>query len=172
MKQFVRLAGLVVVLGFAACSSSDSGSGGVGGAGGNAGSTSAGGAAGMGGSSGAGGISAAGGYAASAGSSGTSGTSGSGGNGGVGGTGAAGGDGGACGPTLMGQGCPDAGETCAYPSHQCRCAQGLWICSLCPDIAPLTGASCASMISVCTYPGANQCTCGGVPLPVWSCTKS
>jgi hypothetical protein len=161
MRQFVRLAGLVVVLGFAACSSSDSGSGNTGGAGGTAGSTSAGGTAGMGGVSGAGGISAAGG------------TSGSGGNGGVGGTGASGGDGGvACGPTLMGQGCADAGATCAYPSHQCRCTQGLWICSLCPDTAPPTGASCASMTSVCTYTGANQCTCGGVPLPVWSCTKS
>jgi hypothetical protein len=162
MRQFVRLAGLVVVLGIAACSSSDSGGGNTGGAGGNAGSTSAGGAAGMGGSSGAGGVSAAGG------------ASGSGGNGGVGGTGANSGDAGsvACGPTLMGQGCADAGATCAYPSHQCRCTQGLWICSLCPDTAPPTGASCASMISVCTYTGANQCTCGGVPLPVWSCTKS
>jgi hypothetical protein len=65
-----------------------------------------------------------------------------------------------------------SGATCAYPGHQCRCTQGPWICSLCPDTAPPTGASCASMIGVCTYPGANQCMCGGVPLPVWSCTKS
>jgi hypothetical protein len=151
MREVVRWVALgVFAIGFAACSSSDDGSSNTGGGGGTAGSAGTGGAAGIGGSSGTGG------YADSGGSS------GNGGDGGVN----------ACGPTLMGQDCADAGETCAYPSHQCRCTQGLWICSLCPDTAPPTGASCASMTSVCSYPGANQCTCGGVPLPVWSCTQS
>ena len=77
----------------------------------------------------------------------------------------------ACGPTLYGQPCPDEGESCVYPSHQCRCTSGIWVCSICPASAPNTGASCADITSVCTYDaGATQCSCGGIPLPTWSCT--
>ena len=107
---------------------------------------------------------------------GTVGTGGSAGNAGAGGTtanGGAGGSGGVeCSPTLLGQTCANANETCAYTGHQCRCEQGIWICSLCPDTAPNTGASCADVTTVCTYAGTNQCTCGGVPLPLWTCTGS
>ena len=77
----------------------------------------------------------------------------------------------ACSPTLYGQPCADEGESCVYPSHQCRCTSGVWLCSICPASAPNTGGSCADITSVCRYDaGATQCTCGGIPLPTWSCT--
>lgn len=76
-----------------------------------------------------------------------------------------------CSPTLYGQPCSDEGESCVYPSHQCRCTSGVWVCSICPASAPNTGASCADITSVCTYDaGATQCTCGSIPLTTWSCT--
>jgi hypothetical protein len=76
MRQVVRLAGLVVVLGFAACSSSDGGN--TGGAGGSAGSTSTGGVGGTAGSAGSGGAGGVGGNVGSGGAGGNS-TGGSGG---------------------------------------------------------------------------------------------
>jgi hypothetical protein len=77
----------------------------------------------------------------------------------------------ACGPTLYGQPCPEEGESCVYPSHQCRCTSGVWVCSICPASAPNTGGSCADITSVCRYDaGATQCSCGGIPLTTWSCT--
>jgi hypothetical protein len=77
-----------------------------------------------------------------------------------------------CGPTLEGQSCPDGSAPCSYPGNQCRCASDIWICSLCADTAPPTGASCADITSVCAYDGgATMCTCGGPPLSTWTCTS-
>jgi len=76
----------------------------------------------------------------------------------------------ACVPTLHGQACPTNGEVCSYTGHQCHCVKTIWVCSLCPAQAPNKGASCADITSTCTYGDTQQCTCGGVPLPTWSCT--
>ena len=79
----------------------------------------------------------------------------------------------ACGPTLQGQQCQNDGKTCVYPNNQCRCTTAIWLCSLCPASAPNTGASCGDITSVCTYnSGTIRCTCGGIPLPTWSCAQS
>ena len=122
-----------------------------------------------GGSSSTGGESAAGGTSSSTVAGGSSST---GGESAAGGT-AGGGGSMACGPTLQGQQCQNDGKTCVYPNNQCRCTTAIWLCSLCPASAPNTGASCGDITSVCTYnSGTIRCTCGGIPLPTWSCAQS